>query len=42
MANKGNFKEEDEFNDAFVLLYVEFGLFCRYLVEGEILSKRKI
>jgi hypothetical protein len=35
-------KEEAEFNSGFLLIFIEFGLFCKYLQEADILKKRKI
>lgn len=35
-------KEEDEFNEAFLSLFIEFGLFCKHLQEADLLKKRKI
>jgi hypothetical protein len=36
------FRDEEEFNDAFLLLFKELSLFCKHLEEIDILKKRKI
>lgn len=42
IINRNSIKEEEEFNEALIALYVEFGYFCKYLTEGDMLIKRKI
>ncbi|CAD8092544.1 unnamed protein product [Paramecium sonneborni] len=42
LNTKASQKDEEEFNDAFQQLYLEFQSFCKFLQEGDILKKRKI
>lgn len=43
MMNKApTLRDEDEFNEAFLLFFKELSLFCKHLEETEILRKRNI